>query len=425
METPAIARIIDLRRLSLPALLLAFVGAPVVWAFPVGLPFWRALGIVLGWAGVGLLLACLLLMVREVRLAECLGGIERITRWHHGSGVAAYLLLTMHPLALAAAGWAESPHVAWAIISPFAESWPVWLGWGGLCLLMLGLATTFLSRLPYGAWRRLHGLLGIGALLGFGHILQMGISAGALLVTAAAVLLLLWRALRIDLGTAAKPYVVQSVRSVAQAMVEVSLRPLAIPIESRPGQFVLVAFFRGPRYRGCGEFHPYTVSGAGKDHEFRIGVKALGDCTTCMQSLEAGVAARVQGPFGEFLSHLPARPRLWVAGGIGITPFLGYLRSRPIDQPTHLVYLYRGDEDAAYLDELKALADRSPDLALIAQATGAGLPDLAPLVPSTEALVDHECYVCGPPGLVKAVAQLLTARGVPGERIHFERFDFR
>ena len=52
-----------LRALSLPILLLLFVGVPVFWAFPEALPFWRAIGIVFGWAGAGLLLLNLLLMV--------------------------------------------------------------------------------------------------------------------------------------------------------------------------------------------------------------------------------------------------------------------------------------------------------------------------------------------------------------------------
>lgn len=193
-------------------------------------------------------------MVREVRLASSLGGLERITAWHHQTGMAAYLLLLLHPLALAAAGWAESPELAWQVISPFSENWPVWLGWAGLIFLMLGLATTFMSRLAYSTWRWLHGLLGLGVLIGFIHVLQLGISAGGLLALAAAVLLLFWRLLRVDLGTAAKPYIVTSVRSVAQSMVEVSLKPLAMPVDAVPGQFILTAFFRGQAIKAVANF---------------------------------------------------------------------------------------------------------------------------------------------------------------------------
>lgn len=414
-----------LRLLSLPILLLLFVGLPVFWAFPEGLPFWRASGIVLGWAGAGLLLFNLLLMVREVRLARSLGGLERITAWHHQTGMVAYLLLLLHPLALAAAGWVESPQFAWKVISPFSESWPVWLGWGGFIFLMLGLATTFMNRLAYGTWRWLHGLLGLGVLIGFVHVLQLGISAGVVFALFAALLLLLWRLLRVDLGTAAKPYIVTSVRAVAQSMVEVSLKPLAMPIAAAPGQFVLAAFFNGPGYQGCGEFHPFTISGLGLDDEFRIGVKALGDCTQRMQRLEAGVSARVHGPFGEFLKDLPRRPLLWVAGGIGITPFLGFLRQSPVNSPTTLIYLYRGEQDAAYLDELTALSASCAELSLQAEATGSGLPDLNSLLPAADVLKNQECYLCGPPGLIEAISRILLARNVPAERIHFEHFDFR
>lgn len=414
-----------LRTLSLPTLLLLFVGMPVFWAFPEALPFWRAVGIILGWAGAGLLLFNLLLMVREVRLASSLGGLERITARHHQTGIAAYLLLLLHPLALAAAGWAESPDLAWQVISPFSENWPVWLGWAGLIFLMLGLATTFMSHLAYSTWRWLHSLLGLGVLIGFIHILQLGISAGGLLALAAAVLILLWRLLRVDLGTAAQPYIVTSVRSVAQSMVEVSLKPLAIPVDAVPGQFVLTAFFKGPSYQGCGEFHPFTISGIGLEHELRIGVKALGDCTRRMQKLEPGVSARVHGPFGEFLRALPSRPLLWVAGGIGITPFIGFLRQQSVETPTTLIYLYRDEQDAAYLDELTTLSANSPGLVLQAEATGTGVPNLNRLLPGTEALANHECYVCGPPGLIDAVSRILLDRSVPIERIHFEHFDFR
>lgn len=413
------------RSLSIPALLLVLTGIPVGWALPADMPLWRSAAIVLGWGGTGLLLASLLLMVREVRLADWLGGLERITYWHHTTGIAAYALLLLHPLALAVAGWNEAPALAWQVISPFSGSLPVGLGWASLIFLMLGLATTFRARLPYRVWRWLHGLLGIGVTIGCLHLFALGIGAGAWLTVAVAIVLLLWRILRIDLGAAAHPYIVKAVQPVARAMVEIRLSPLATPIDAQPGQFVMVAFFKGTHYRGCGEFHPFTISGTDANRELRIGVKALGDCTRCMQALEPGVSARIHGPFGDFLSKLPPRPQLWIAGGIGITPFLGVLRQRALQQPTQLLYLYRGAQEAAYLAELTQLAHSHPELALTVDATETGVPDLAQRLPLADALTGRECYVCGPPALIEAVSRLLIGRGLPADRIHFERFDFR
>ena len=93
----------DHRPLAIPLISATLVGLTVLWAFPENLGFWRSVAIVSGWAGCGLLAASLLLMIREARLAAWLGGLESMYLWHHRLGVSAYLVLLVHPLALAAA----------------------------------------------------------------------------------------------------------------------------------------------------------------------------------------------------------------------------------------------------------------------------------------------------------------------------------
>ncbi|WP_300456363.1 ferric reductase-like transmembrane domain-containing protein [Accumulibacter sp.] len=414
-----------LRRLAIPLLVLVACTTPVYWAFPEDLSVARGLGIVLGWAGCGLLLASLLLMLRETWLSRWLGGLERMYQWHHRVGVAAYILLLAHPLALAVDAWPTSPALAWQTLSPFSQGWPVWLGWLSLLLLMLGLAATFASHLPYRSWRRRHVSLGVGVLVGLLHLRQLGIEEPVLPILALAALFLGWRLIREDFGLAARPYVVQSAAPVAEGMVEIVLQPLAEPIAATPGQFVLVAFFAGPTFRGCGEFHPFTVSSIAAGGLIRIGVKALGDCTRRLQSVESGVLARVHGAFGTFLADRPAAPQLWLAGGIGITPFLALLRAGPLGQPTTLVYLHRRAADAAFLQEIRALAESDRQLTLHALATGNEPPDLAALLPAAPALAGIECYLCGPPAMIDAVRQVLRERGIRPRHIHFENFGFR
>lgn len=409
----------------LPLLVAGCMAGPVYWAFPAGLPAARTAGIALGWAGCGLLLASLLLMLRETWLAQRLGGLEAMYQWHHQAGMAAYVLLLAHPLALAADAWPEARLHAWQTLSPFSQGWALWVGWLSLLLLMLGLATTFATRIPYRAWRWLHVGLGVGVLLGLLHLILLGIDEPVMPILALAVLLLGWRVIREDFGIAARPFIVQSVMPVADGMVEISLKPLSDPVAALPGQFVLVAFFAGPTFRGCGEFHPFTVSSIGADHELRVGVKALGDCTRHIQSIEPGVKARVHGAFGTFLADRPPMPQLWVAGGIGVTPFLALLRAGPVAQPTMLLYLYRADADAAFLQELRDCAANDPNFSLQALATGNEVPDLGTLLPSTKYLARHECYLCGPPGMLAAAKRSLLGRGIAPRHIHFENFEFR
>jgi predicted ferric reductase len=364
-------------------------------------------------------------MVREARLAAWLGGLDRMYLWHHRTGVVAYVLLLAHPLLLAANVYPDSPALAWQTLAPEAESWPLWMGWLGLLLLMVGLGMAFVRRMPYRPWRWLHAVLGAAVLVGLYHLVLLGIDEPVQPILTVAAAILGWRVVRGDLGLAARPYVVAAARRVTESVVEIALRPLGHPLSVTPGQFVLVAFFKGPEFRGCGEFHPFTVSAIEADDVLRIGVKALGDCTRHIQSIRPGVAARVHGAFGSFLAEPHATPQLWVAGGIGITPFLGLLRTGRMTAPTTLLYLYHTEDEAAFLPELRAIAATTPLLSLQAVVTAGARPDLARLLPDASHLAGCACYLCGPPRLVDALKRLLRQRGVTARHIHFENFELR
>ena len=135
--------------------------------------------------------------------------------------------------------------------------------------------------------------------------------------------------------------------------------------------------------------------------------------------------ARVQGAFGSFLADRTSLPQLWVAGGIGITPFLAQLRVGQIKQPTLLLYLYRAEADAAFLEEIRVMAANNPNLSLRTVATGKDVPDLNILLPDATAMAQHDCYLCGPPGMVAGLRKALPNRGITPRHIHFENFEFR
>lgn len=133
----------------------------------------------------------------------------------------------------------------------------------------------------------------------------------------------------------------------------------------------------------------------------------------------------MQGPFGSFLSDIADGPELWVAGGIGGTPFIATLRAQPRNQPTTLIYLYRAAADAAFLDELSQLAANDSKFELLAQATGDLPPNPEPLLAKVTHLPDRRVYLCGPPAMVDTLVQKLLELGVSPRSIHYERFDFR
>ncbi len=383
-------------------------------------------GILSGWLGTGLICASLLLMIREPVWAAWFGGLQRMYQWHHIMGVAGYVLLLAHPLLLASHFFELDLDTVWAYLSPFSSDLLNQAGWIGLIGFMLGLAATFSPRLPYSLWRRLHLLLVAALAAGFAHI---GITAGfsasltaALLVAGAA---LSWRLLRGDYGMGAFPYEVNAVSHPSEHITEVVLRPLAKPLRIVQGQFVSAAFFEGPHFRGCGEFHPYTVSKTAEDGSLSLSVKASGDCTRHIQSLEPGVAVRLQGPYGIFLLDRPSSPEVWIAGGIGITPFLALLRSRAVTQKTDLIYVHREHEHVPYEEELHAYATNQAKLHVHSLMMGNDPAPLFTRLENIDGLITRQIYLCGPPLLIAKVTGWLREQGVPGQHIHFEQFDFR
>lgn len=414
------------RRWTIPTLAVTCSLLLVWWAFPSSLPPWRGIGIASAWVGTGMLTLATVLMVREPHLTRALGGLEHCYDWHHRAGVLAYFALLLHPLALALDGSAESPRVAWESLAPWLQAWPVWLGWGALALLMVGLTATFATQLSYRRWRGMHTVLGVAVLLAFAHVgVLLGEAAPSLGILILGTFALVWRFAASDLGLVARLYRVAAVTNPAAGTIEATVAPCTAALAVMPGQFVLAAFGDGKHFHGCGEYHPFTVSRIEPGHRLRLTVKALGQCTQHLQALEPGVLVRLQGPFGSFLSEIAERPQLWIAGGIGITPFIAALRAQPRTQSTTLIYLYRTVGDAAFLDELTQLAATDPKFDLIAQATGEQLPSLDSLLANVTRLPERQVYLCGPPAMVDALVLRLVELGVSPQSVHYERFDFR
>ena len=64
----------------------------------------------------------------------------------------------------------------------------------------------------------------------------------------------------------------------------------------------------------------------------------------------------IEGPYGHLNFDKGHQQQIWVAGGIGITPFLSYLQSRPINKDIELFYSFRGHNDALYKEFLQNYA---------------------------------------------------------------------
>lgn len=387
---------------------------------------WHRIAVISAWAGSGLLATAMLLMVRMPRLSRTFGGLDNAYLWHHRCGTGAYLALLLHPLALAMDSAQSSPGAGWAAIAPTSEDWPLWLGWASLLGLMLGLITTFALKLPYRIWRNAHWLLAFGVVGGVAHTLAYKASHPAGLALAGLCMLALAaRFLSTVLATSALRYRVVDTKPAAERIVELRLHPENGHIDLHPGQFVMVAFDTNRAYHGCGEFHPFTASEVGGDGSLGLAIKALGPCTRHIQTIKPGAIARVQGPFGGFLSRSRNRPQLWVAAGIGITPFVAALRAKRCTVATELIYAFAERCSTAFIDELGVLAEGDSLLSLTGIEAADARAAIQSRLDEIGDLSERAVQICGPADMVAWIVRETQRRGVAPDNIHFERFDFR
>lgn len=384
----------------------------------------RMLGRATGALAEGLLVTSVVLGLRSTVIERTFGPLDRVIRTHHRIGVIAYVAALAHPAWLAGAdamsSWQASARSLFAI-----DRLSIALGWGSIALLALVACSSFVTRLQHETRRRVHKL---GWLVPVGAIFHAIASRGlrwvdamlfAVLAAAAA------ETLRTVLSTAR--YRVTRTTRIGSELLEVQLEQLSRSLRFNPGQFVFVRFY-DPRVRWrCREYHPFTLTSSPAEVGLRVIIKARGDCSRVLLDLEQGAMAEVRGPFGRlFLEPAPER-QVWLAGGIGLAPFLSAARALEADTPRiDLFYAAKRGVDAAHLDELRAIAMRHPSLHVhchVDEEEGM-LNAERVLSDAGEGGREVEFFIAGPLSFAAALRERLVANRVESKRIHYESFEY-
>jgi predicted ferric reductase len=372
-------------------------------------------GEALGSTAVLLFATALVLATRTRWLEGAFGGLDRMYRAHRTAGQWGFALLVGHVFV-----------VPWTAASPGGTPSGIVAAGGFLVLVLLSVS----PALRYGAWRRSHRLIGVFFVVSLAHALLVDqivdTAAGPFLLQSAAYVagiaaygytLLLARFVR-----PRRSYVVRAVRLLDPATVEVVLSPRGTRMLTfRPGQFVFVTFHQ----RGLREPHPFTVSSAPSEAVLRLTIRSAGRFTGRVhRELEPGRRATVEGGYG-MLDHTLGRPRqVWVAGGIGITPFLSWLRAGLTDRSVDLFYVVRRPEDALFRGELEGHAN--PRLRVHVVVTSeSGRLTAERIAAAVGRLEDVDVYLCGPEPMTAGLAAGLRRFGVPAASIHVELAAFR
>jgi len=184
----------------------------------------------------------------------------------------------------------------------------------------------------------------------------------------------------------------------------------------------------------CGRWeHPFTVSSAPQSKELAITVKKLGNYTEKLPEIKAGTRVIFDGPYGKFTPVQNGNPLLFIAGGIGITPFLSILSHWEKDRimvPLTLIWSSRYFNEMIHFKFFKRIEEQNDNFRFIPIVTGEMIQGCKGRIDSAF-LKDNinvkkadiiSAFICGPEPLLHSASKNLKEIGI--RNIYFEKFSY-
>ena len=382
-----------------------------------------------GFLSISLMSLAMLLAIRPAWLETPLGGLDQMYRLHKWTGILAVIFAAAHWLIemgddLVKAIFGRSGRLHEAEFSGFVEmvrDAAEDIGEWAIYLLLAMLALTLLKYFPYKFWRYLHRMIPVLYLLLAFHAVWLAPPVWWQQPTGLLMALLLSGGIAASL-LSLSGRVGRKRRCSGRISVINRLSPDITEVQCdlgtnwpghRAGQFALVTF------NSLEGSHPFSLASANQgDGRVTFLIKALGDYTRDLsRKIHAGQAVSVEGPYGRFDvtdSRHGAR-QVWVAGGIGITPFLaGLEEQQKYPERASMTELHYCTANAATdptVARLHELCAALPQLTLFIHDSHKGeklsADQLLVSQPASHAL---DIWFCGPKGLARSLKEGLKGK---------------
>lgn len=205
----------------------------------------------------------------------------------------------------------------------------------------------------------------------------------------------------------------------------------------KAGQYMNVTLIEPPETDAEGNTRSFSIASAPFDTDLMVATRIRDTAfKRVLKDMPADREVSIAGPFGSFTLRQGSRPAVFLAGGIGITPFRSMILQaahEKFDRRLYLFYSNRRPEDAAFLEELLALEERAGGFRFIGTMTDmqksqapwqgeTGYIDREMLVKYTGDLAEPIYYSAGPPGLVAAMQKMLSQAGIREDDVVTEEF---
>ncbi len=366
-----------------------------------------------------------LLATRFAIIETAFGGLDRVYRAHHRFGVWAFSFLTIHFLALAINSTAIFNAIFISQLPPYV--------YGAFALIMMAavVVTIIFIHIPYRAFVIIQKFFALPLAFGILHLFTItsDVARYAPLGTFMATVMIagfaawFYREILYYFIAPKAFYTVKERRDMGGDISEFTLTPENKNIKFSFGQFGYFSFRSKAVSR---EAHPFSFSSAPDEQNLRFAAKELGDYTDKLKNVAAGDRVCVHGSYGKFFSNFNSSDEnVFIAGGIGITPFLSLVRSGTRLPKTIFFYSANSALDAVYNTELQELSKNNEAFHyFIHESDRRGHITAEIIERRCNGVKNKKFYLCGPAMMMKEISDGLKRKGVRSANIFFEAFSY-
>lgn len=359
-------------------------------------------------------------------------GLDKVYHVHKNIGKLSFVAICLHPI-LQFMRFIPNWSKAFGLFIPVLFD-GTFFGLVSLLIFVLLIACTLWIQLPYHIWKYTHSLFIVVLLCTFLHmyLIDAHVKASPWLsiwmygfMAIAAFSYLYIRVLYYYIGPRFN-YQVTEIKKTRKTW-NVILHPQENSLTYKPGQFIYIAF-NNP-VLGT-EVHPFSLSSYPEQNFLRLSIKNLGDYTAQMDNLKEGNTAILWGPYGHFYEKFlfENTDAVFIAGGIGITPFLsmlGHEAHHPSQRKSYIFYCVKEMARADFDEELASFSRMNTNITYIPHCSERQgfltLPEIKKIIGSFE---KKNFFLCGPPPMMDAFIKQLKQEGVKNSAIVCENFNF-
>lgn len=384
--------------------------------------------------GICLLSLTIFLSLRLHFMESVFGGLDKVYKAHHLIGQITMVVILLHPLSLIIRAFPNWNFISLYLIPGF--NIPFTYGILSFYLLVILLAFTFIIKLPYKIWHLTHKFMGIVLILAIWHALVAGrdmaqypiLRAWILIFSLIGIISYLYMLFFYQLiGPKAKAEI-KDVKIMGD-ITEIKFRVLGKKMNFHPGQFFFIKFLNLEK---SFEIFPFSISSSLSEELIRISVKRSGDFTSYeLPRVNVGDKVYLYGPYGKFGEKylFENKDMIWIAGGIGVTPFLGMLKHEDLSKNNKIDFIWscRDEKEALYDKEIKEIIKNRNNIGYrlwISNDLGRiSAEDIIQLFDAEENITNKLIFVCGPNEMTMELADQFIKLRVKSRNIIFEDFN--